>query len=359
MLGSKSRLPKPDAFDWMSETPIPSPSTTHRYVVSPGPAGASGRGAPLGVDQRAAGGGRAERRDGGLVEDVEPVVPGRPGRLHQQVGPARVGRVGGRSELGEDLQGQQEQVALGVRGNGPDAVSEHLGAQRLHPVGVRPGQVLLGVLAAAQFQQSFAELALVERRPAALAERGEGSGDTGSADHVPGPADGREVPGSGQRADELPARGEQRRGGEAFRREADRGGQQVGERQAAVPLVQRQPPVGAAGHRDRADVVQVGHPVETLRPQSAGIGARARPPRGVQRAHGSVVDEGEQVAAETAHVRGGDRQHRVRGDGRVHRVAAFVEQGDARRRGQMIDRAYHAVQGIPSLAHVRRCYATP
>ncbi len=30
VFGSNSPLPKPGAFDWMSDTPMPSPSTAHR-----------------------------------------------------------------------------------------------------------------------------------------------------------------------------------------------------------------------------------------------------------------------------------------------------------------------------------------
>ena len=58
-----------------------------------------------------------------------------------------------------------------------------------------------------------------------------------------------------------------------------------------------------------------------------------------------VVDDGEQVSADSVHRRFDDGQHRSRRHGRVDGVAAFLEHGKTGGGGQRLARGNHAVPG--------------
>ena len=97
VLGSTSPEPKPEAFDWISDTPMPlavDRAEVRRVAVAD----------PAPIDSthaRYRSGRVAWRSDckqvvavGGVAEHVGSVVPGGGGRLDQQVGPADVVGVG-------------------------------------------------------------------------------------------------------------------------------------------------------------------------------------------------------------------------------------------------------------------------
>ena len=105
--GDHEVAPPVGRVDWMRDTPVPSASVAHRWIVPPGAAGDTGevraagsmaaaaRAEPVQVESRA-------RPVGLVVQDRGAVVPGLPGRLHEEVGPGRVvGVVGEGEALGD------------------------------------------------------------------------------------------------------------------------------------------------------------------------------------------------------------------------------------------------------------------
>ena len=109
VFGSASHEPRPEAFDWISDTPMPLPSTVQRYVVSPRSPG------PWRCDDlwRSISSARAvdriEQRPpvGAIVEDGGPVEAGGGRALDQDVRPLRiVGIVGKADLLGEAERGR-------------------------------------------------------------------------------------------------------------------------------------------------------------------------------------------------------------------------------------------------------------
>ena len=140
VVGSKTRAPNPLAFDWMSDT---------RHTG--GVAGAEVHRAarprwPRAGRRCAARDRRARRRRptssgasspddvGALVEDRGAVVAGRPGRLHQQVGPRRRRRVVGQREaLGDRPHEQEREVALDCGRHRPDVVVPRPGDRGARP----------------------------------------------------------------------------------------------------------------------------------------------------------------------------------------------------------------------------------
>ena len=90
------------AFDWMTDTPMPSPSTVHRYVVSPRSPG------PCRCDDlwRSTMSARVDRVEQGVavgtvVEDGRTVVGGGRGALDQDMGPLGIVRIVREADLGE------------------------------------------------------------------------------------------------------------------------------------------------------------------------------------------------------------------------------------------------------------------
>ena len=139
--GSNRWLPKPEAFDWMSDTPTPSPSTTHSAVVSPTLA-------PTPRWERAVDGDRfATRREalgaheraavGRVVQHRGAVVARLLRRLDQQVRPERIVGVVRKWQAISDPGAREQEVALRAGRDPPKDVPERLDADRVDPS--RPG----------------------------------------------------------------------------------------------------------------------------------------------------------------------------------------------------------------------------
>ena len=94
--GSKSSEPNPDALDWISDTPMRSRSTAHRYIVSPAPralAGAPARAGSTSARRRADLVAVEQPADvGALVQHRRAVVRGGARGLDEQVRPRAVRR---------------------------------------------------------------------------------------------------------------------------------------------------------------------------------------------------------------------------------------------------------------------------
>jgi hypothetical protein len=130
---------------------------------------------------------REQRADVGvLVEHRRPVAPGGPRRLDEEVHPAAVGRVVGQRQALGDQCAEQDEVALAVGRDGPQVVAPGTGAERLDPVGQRPGEVVGGVLAGPEVEQAVAERAFVEAGASVLDDGGEGQGHAGATHAVAG-----------------------------------------------------------------------------------------------------------------------------------------------------------------------------
>ncbi len=187
VLGSTTHEPNPDALDWMSDTPMPSRSVVHRYVVSPSvplTASADARSVST-LDARAAD--RVEQRAArrAFVQHVRTVVPGDLGGLDQQVGPPLVVGVGGeRQRVGHERAAERE-VALRIRRHGPQIHTERGGPERRHPLGAADREVGVGEPPLAEAAQPFAELATVERVASALGDGSQRAGDARSHDAQP------------------------------------------------------------------------------------------------------------------------------------------------------------------------------
>ena len=131
--------------------------------------------------------------------------------------------------------------------------------------------------------------------------------------------------------------------------ELDRRREQLLQRHRAEPGVERDPPVDAAGHGDRTDVVTERHRVQAVVADRVGARTRAGTAGRVQRHHTlRCRDEREQVAAHAAQVRADHGHHGVRRDRGVDRVAARSERADAGERGGLVggsDGAARAAHG--------------
>ncbi len=282
---------------------------------------------------------------GAFVEPLGPVVPGQARRLHEVVRPQRVGRIGGQVEAFGDGQCQQQQVALGVRRGRPHAVAERVDAQRRLPGGLRGGQVGLGEQALALFDEPSAELAEVEPVAAFAGDGAQRRRGAPPRDGVAGD-EPDEVFGALDAFERSPGGREHGGGGPAVLGQADRGRQQLGHRLRPVAPVQREPAVDAPGDGRGPDVVAEGHRRAPFGAQRLGVGAGPGPPGGVQargRRLAGPVDEGEQVAAEAAQVRGHDRQGRSGRDGGVDGVAALGQHLAADAADERIDRTHDAL----------------
>jgi hypothetical protein len=129
---------------------------------------------------------------------------------------------------------------------------------------------------------------------------------------------------------------ESRRALDAVARHGDGGRGQRGERPRSETSSQRLPSRDRARHRRRADPAHR-HPVgRTAR-------RRRQPARGDEPVHCAVgPHHRQQIPADAAHVGIGDRQHQVRGDGRVDGIAAVAQHGEPRR-GRCRQRRAHGV----------------
>ena len=97
MPGTTWWQPQPAAFDWMSDTPMPSPSTAE--VDGGPPVGDRGAAVDRGRPPLGAAAGWGEPRcEVGAVEGPRPVVAGHAGGFAEQVGPRRIVGVVGQIE---------------------------------------------------------------------------------------------------------------------------------------------------------------------------------------------------------------------------------------------------------------------
>ncbi len=295
-----------------------------------------------------------------VMELFDPVVTGQARRLHEEVGPLARSRLGEPVEVQAaagagtghqlgDPRGRQREVALRVGRDGPQLVTPHGDPQGVDPIGTGPGQVVGRVLATSRLEQSFAELASVERLPPTFGHRSELTGDPGSQDAVTdGGPDRGQLVAAGYVADAIEREGQHRRGREPALGQADGGGEHVREGQATVAFVERAPAVDAAGHRRAADIALERHLGVALGAEPIGIGTRTGPARGVERVRRAraVVDEREQVATHATHVRRGHGQDRAGCDRGIGRGPTRAEERGARRRGEVVDRAHQPVRGV-------------
>ena len=192
------------------------------------------------------------------------------GGLDEQMRPRRVVGIPGQpGAVGDPGRGERE-VALRARRHGPEAVVPGGKLEGRDPVGLRPGQVGLGVLAVAERQQPGAELPLVERPPSLSGDGSQRPGHPRSLDD--GARSETAVAGVVARLGKVGHRrrhgGQGRRGGKAPLGVRPGGLEHGGEVQAAEPFVQRKPAVDAARHGNGADVAERRHPLVTLGPQT-------------------------------------------------------------------------------------------
>ncbi len=148
---------------------------------------------------------------------------------------------------------------------------------------------------------------------------------------------------------------EEQRGREAVFGEGDGRFQDRVPPYPSVALVQRHPPVDRTGHGDGPDVATLGHVTVPFGAQSCRIGTGARSPHGQERdgRRRRSGNHGQDVAARSAQM-GPDHGHhrRSRHDG-VAGTAPLLEQGDARRTGQLVRGGDHPPHRDPRVERNR------
>ena len=149
VVGSTSHDPKPAALDWIRLTASPEASAVHRYVVSPAAAANGRRPARCEVDEVGPGLDRGQQGlpVGRLVEHVGTVEGGGRRRLDEHVRPLRVVRIVGHADLLGEPGRAERQVALRVRADRRQLDAERRRLQRVDPVGLDAGEVVVGEVA--------------------------------------------------------------------------------------------------------------------------------------------------------------------------------------------------------------------
>ncbi len=314
-----------------------------------------GSGPAVGIDGLAAGEQPARVEQGGaigrVVEDGRPVVTGPARRLDEEVSPgAVVGVVGEGQPFGDPRRGRRE-VALRRRGHGPDAVPPHVEGDRVDPVGLRPGQVVSEVQAAADREEGGPDVALVERAPPALGDGGQGRGHAGASHQLAGgeTTGPPVVVGARDVGDQRARQRHQRRGREPVGRAPARrlehvvaAGADRGARAARTSRRRSRAPEHS-GRSSRNGIV-----VWPSSRSRAGSLPLAGEPGRAQRVGclAGPVDEREEVAAHAAHVLRGDGEHRAGGDGGVGGRATGAKDRGAGARRHVVDGADHAPGGV-------------